>query len=99
DAEMKFIDRVGTESLGVANCEQLRPAHGERIEARHACSALLSRIWVVALVPILEVIHGEEAQTSVCIDASRAFVIVNRIRKCRSREKAIPRIRLWDVLQ
>ena len=68
-AQMKFVDRVGADDLGVSQSVKLGAADGQRVEARNGGSGYRRGIRVVEGVVVHKRISGKLAQLAVSVDA------------------------------
>ena len=82
----------------MAQREELCPAGGDGIEARHAGAALRYRIRVIEIEVIDEVVTGKQTQAGICIEADRALVVAHRLVVGGS-GIAAGRVRSRDVLE
>ena len=88
----------GTERLGIAQSDQLRPAGGDGIEARNAGAALRHRIRIIEIEVVDKVVGGKQAPSAIRIDADRALVIAHNLVEGGG-SKAVGGIRSRDVLE
>ncbi len=82
----------------MAQREELCPAGGDGVEARHAGAALRYRIRVIEIEVVDEVVTGEQAQAGIRIEADRAFIVAHRLVEGGS-GIALGGIRSRDVLE
>ncbi len=80
-AEVKLVDGVCADDLGVAEGEELGAADEERVEAGDAGAGDGAGVGIVEGVVVDEVVGGELAEAAVAVDADGALIVADGLRE------------------